>query len=81
VKTAISMPDDVFERATRVATALGVSRSALFTQAVELYLRQVEAESLTRAIDAALERIGSDDSVSVAVDAGRRRLAANDETW
>jgi predicted DNA-binding protein len=84
VKTAISMPDDVFERATRLATALGVSRSALFTQAVERYLQQVEAESLTREIDAALERIGStasDDSATVAVDAGRRRLMADDETW
>jgi hypothetical protein len=81
VKTAISIPDDVFERATRVATALGVSRSALFTQAVERYLQHVEAESLTREIDAALERIGLDDSASVAVDAGRRRLTADDQTW
>jgi predicted DNA-binding protein len=84
VKTAISIPDDVFNRATRVAATLGLSRSALFTQAVERYLQHVEAESLTREIDTALERIGctgSDDSASVAVDAGRRRLAADAETW
>jgi len=81
MKTAISIPDDVFERATRAATALGVSRSALFTQAVERYLQQVEAESLTREIDAALERFGSDDSGSFAAAAGRRRLLAEPETW
>ena len=81
VKTAISIPDDVFERATRVASALGLSRSALFTQAVECYLRQVDSDSLTREIDAALERIGMDDSATVAIEAGRRRLTADDETW
>jgi predicted DNA-binding protein len=83
VKTAISIPDDVFERATQVATGLGLSRSALFTQAVERYLQHLEAESLTREIDAALERVGcaaSDGSAS-AVEAGRRRLADDDETW
>jgi predicted DNA-binding protein len=81
VKTAISVPDDVFERAMRVATALGVSRSALFTRAVERYLEQLEAESLTREIDAVVERISSDGSASVAVSAGRRRLAADHEAW
>ena len=85
MKTAISIPADVFERATRVAATLGLSRSALFTQAVERYLQHVEAESLTREVDAALERIGCadlDDSASAAaVDAGRRRLAADAETW
>ena len=81
MKTAISIPDDVFERATRLATALGLSRSALFTQAVERYLQQVEAESLTRQIDAALECIGVDDSATVAVHAGWRRLTADDDTW
>ena len=81
MKTAISIPDDTFEHAMQVATALGISRSALFTRAVERYLQQLEAESLTRDIDAALERIGSDDSGSVAVGAGRRWLRADHETW
>jgi predicted DNA-binding protein len=81
VKTAISIPDDTFERATKVAAALGISRSALFTQAVQRYLQHLEAESLTRDIDAALERLPRDDSAAVAVAAGRRRLKADRETW
>jgi predicted DNA-binding protein len=81
VKTAISIPDDVFEHANRVAAALGMSRSAFFTQAVERYLRQVEDESLTSEIEAALTRISGDDSASAAVRAGRRRLASDREAW
>ena len=38
VKTAISVPDDVFEQAERAAKKLGLSRSELFTRAVKEFL-------------------------------------------
>ncbi len=38
MKTAISIPDDIFEEAERAAKRLGVSRSELFTQAVKSFL-------------------------------------------
>jgi hypothetical protein len=38
MKTAISIPDDVFEQAERAAKRLGLSRSELFTRAVKEYL-------------------------------------------
>jgi len=81
VKTAISVPNDIFEHATRAAAALGISRSAFFARAAERYLQHINAESLTREIDAALARAGLDDSSSVAVTAGRRRLARGPQAW
>jgi metal-responsive CopG/Arc/MetJ family transcriptional regulator len=81
MKTAISVPDDVFENATRAAAALGVSRSEFFAQAARRYLKQIEAESLTREIDAALACAGDDDSSSAAAAAGRRRLAHEPRDW
>ncbi len=81
MKTAISLPDELFEHVDRAAAALGMSRSALIAAALARYLQQLEAESLTRDIDAALERIGPDDSWAVAADAGRRRLARDAENW
>jgi metal-responsive CopG/Arc/MetJ family transcriptional regulator len=81
MKTAISVPDDIFEHATRAAAALGVSRSEFFAQAARRYLRQIEAESVTAEIDAALACAGEDDSSSVAVAAGRRRLAREPRDW
>jgi metal-responsive CopG/Arc/MetJ family transcriptional regulator len=81
VKTAISVPDEIFESASRVAAALCMSRSEFFSRAAERYLRQIEAESLTREINAALARAGNDDSSSTAVAAGRRRLARETDEW
>ena len=38
MKTAISIPDDVFSRADRLAKRLHMSRSELYTHAVEEYV-------------------------------------------
>ncbi|MEH1890613.1 MAG: ribbon-helix-helix domain-containing protein [Nostoc sp.] len=40
MKTAISLPDSVFEEAEALATELGVSRSELYTKALKAYLRK-----------------------------------------
>jgi len=81
MKTAISVPNEIFEQAARAAAARGMTRSAFFVRAAECYLRQLEAESLTLEIDAALLSTGADDSASVAVGHGRRRLAQGMPDW
>lgn len=40
MKTAISLPDSVFEEAELLAKQLGVSRSELYTKALKAYLRK-----------------------------------------
>jgi metal-responsive CopG/Arc/MetJ family transcriptional regulator len=40
MKTAISLPDPVFEEAESLAKQLGVSRSELYTNALKAYLRK-----------------------------------------
>jgi hypothetical protein len=79
VKTAISLPDDIYEEATRQAAELGISRSEFFARAARRYLDDLAEESLTQQIDEALEAGGSDDSSTVAVAAGRSRLASEDD--
>lgn len=81
MKTAISIPDETFERADRQAAALGVSRSELFTTAVQLYLDQLDEDSLTDRINAALDLAGVDKSSDAAAAAGRRTLAAIEDDW
>lgn len=81
MKTAISIPDGTFDRATRRAAALGMSRSQFFTVAAQRYLDQLDAESLTEQIDAALAIAGPDDSNEVAVAAGRRLLSRDEDGW
>jgi hypothetical protein len=79
MKTAISVPDDTFEQATRQAAELGISRSEFFTRAARRYLEDLQAESLTSQIDHALETAGHDDSAAAAAAAGRRLLASEDD--
>jgi antitoxin MazE6 len=79
VKTAISVPDDTFEQASRQAAELGISRSEFFARAARRYLDELAARSLTQQVDDALRAAGSEDSATAAAQAGRRRLATGDE--
>jgi metal-responsive CopG/Arc/MetJ family transcriptional regulator len=46
MKTAISLRDDLLERADNAASKMGVSRSRLVALAIENYLRQQQNEEL-----------------------------------
>jgi metal-responsive CopG/Arc/MetJ family transcriptional regulator len=78
VKTAISVPDDTFDEATRQASELGISRSEFFTRAARRYLDELASRSLTEQVNEALQAAGSDDSADAAVAAGRTLLAEDD---
>ena len=47
MKTAISIPDDVFESADELAQRLGISRSELYTTAVAEYLAKFRSQDIT----------------------------------
>lgn len=47
MKTAISIPDDVFESADEIAQELGISRSELYANAVAEYLAKHRAADVT----------------------------------
>ena len=80
MKTAISVPDDTFEQATRQAAELGISRSEFFARAARRYLDELASRSLTQQVNDALKAAGNDDSAAAAADAGRRLLAPG-EDW
>lgn len=79
VKTAISVPDETFEQATKQAAELGISRSEFFARAARRYLDELASRSLTQQVNQALKAVGDDDSAAAAAGAGRRQLAAGDE--
>ena len=51
MKTAISLPDSLFERAERVAQAMKLNRSQLYAQALEAYLDRLDPEAITAAFN------------------------------
>jgi Arc/MetJ family transcription regulator len=79
MKTAISVPDETFDQATRQAAELGISRSEFFTRAARRYLDELASRSLTEQVNDALQAAGSDDSAAAATAAGRRLLVTGDD--
>lgn len=75
MKTAVSIPDDVFRRAERLAKQRKLSRSELYTAALVRMLEAEPKEDVTRAYDSAFDD-GPRDSL---IDAAARRFLADIE--
>jgi hypothetical protein len=78
MKTAISVPDDVFEQAEQTAKRLGLSRSELFSRAMRAFLATSAAENVTKSYDAAFgeKPVSESESESFGREAARRALLA-----
>jgi hypothetical protein len=57
VKTAISLPDPLFEEAERVAARLGLSRSELYARAIARFVREQSGDAITEAINRVVQKI------------------------
>jgi metal-responsive CopG/Arc/MetJ family transcriptional regulator len=56
MKTAISIPDDIFEDADELAEEMGISRSELYSTAVAEYLAKHRAEDVTARLNEVYSR-------------------------
>ena len=75
MKTAVSIPDDVFEEAERLARRMKCSRSKIFSRALAEYIARHSADRVTEAMDRVLAELdGAPASDPFAVAAGRRTL-------
>ena len=82
MKTAISIPDDTFKRASHRAQALGMSRSEFFSRAASHYLDELDAVSVTQQINVAvLDLEDQDDSTAAAVAIGRAVTESGSGDW
>ena len=59
MKTAISLPDEVFQQAERLARRLKKSRSELYREAVAEYVARHDPEAITEAVDRVAEQLDS----------------------
>jgi metal-responsive CopG/Arc/MetJ family transcriptional regulator len=55
MKTAVSIPDAVFEKGEEAAKRLKMSRSELYAKAVDAYVDAHSPDAITDAMNAALE--------------------------
>jgi predicted transcriptional regulator len=58
MKTAISIRDDVFEEAERLAKRLKTSRSQLYTRALAEFLARHDDDRITEAMNTVVDDVG-----------------------
>jgi antitoxin MazE6 len=58
MKTAISLPKDVFEKAERLALKARKSRSQIYCEALREYVARHSPDDVTDALNRAMEQIG-----------------------
>ena len=58
MKTAISIPKDVFEKAERLAIKARKSRSQIYCEALREYVARHSPDDVTDALNRAMEQIG-----------------------
>ncbi len=71
MKTAVSIPDDLFEGAERLARRTKKSRSRLFRDALKEYLARHTPDQVTDAMNTALTEVGAADDRFVSSSARR----------
>ncbi len=79
MKTAISIPDDVFQVAERLARRTKKSRSQLFSDAVREYVARHAPDEVTEAMDKVCEQLGPKSGRDGFVSAAARRVLERTE--
>ena len=72
MKTAVSIPDDIFERAERLARLRRLSRSEVYATALDEYVARNAHDEVTAAMNRACGKINDDNDVFL--DAAADRL-------
>lgn len=73
MKTAVSIPDDIFEEAERLAKRTQRSRSELYARALSEYVARHAPDRVTEAMDRALSELSGEED-AFASNVGKRTL-------
>ncbi|HZD22786.1 MAG TPA: ribbon-helix-helix protein, CopG family [Acidimicrobiia bacterium] len=77
MKTAVSIPDELFKKADDLARRTGKSRSQLYQEALAEYLLRRDPDAVTRSMNEVLEDVESSPDEWLA-EAGRQTLSRSE---
>ena len=77
MKTAVSVPDRTYEHAERLARRLKITRSGLYSRALEEYIARHDPDAVTEAMDRVCD--GLDTSPDAFVQRAARRTLEDSE--
>jgi metal-responsive CopG/Arc/MetJ family transcriptional regulator len=60
MKTAVSIPDEVFEEAERLTVELQTSRSQLYSRALQEFVARHSPDRLTEAMNRVVDKVGAE---------------------
>jgi metal-responsive CopG/Arc/MetJ family transcriptional regulator len=83
MKTAISLPDALYEDAEQTARAMGIPRSQLYARAVSEFIKRYKREEITQRLNEVYEKIESRTTPELRTEPSvetMRELTRND-TW
>jgi len=60
MKTAVSIPDEVFEEAERLVSELQTSRSQLYSRALQEFVARHAPDRLTEAMNQVVDAVGTE---------------------
>jgi predicted transcriptional regulator len=81
VKTAVSVPDDVYDRAEQAARRLGLNRSQLYTEALNRFLLGLETDPVTQRLDELADDLSDEHAARMSSAAARRLIDAGGWQW
>jgi metal-responsive CopG/Arc/MetJ family transcriptional regulator len=61
MKTAVSIPDEIFEEAERLAEQLRTSRSRLYSQALREFVQRHAPEHVTESMNRVVDEVDADE--------------------
>jgi metal-responsive CopG/Arc/MetJ family transcriptional regulator len=74
MKTAVSIPDDLFKQADHLARKSKRSRSELYSAALREYLARHQPDEVTAALDRVVNELGVPDEAAFVARAAHRTL-------
>ena len=77
MKTAVSIPDDLFRKADELAGRMGKSRSEVYRDALADYVSRRDPGAITRALDEIADELSADER-ALTTAAARRTLAQSE---
>lgn len=82
MKTAISIPDDLFVLAENTAKKLGIPRSQLFAKALEEFIQKYSKEKITEKLNEVYSNpLNRNESITPHVSVSNLRKSLENDSW
>jgi hypothetical protein len=85
MKTAVSLPDALFDQAEETAARLGLNRSQLYAKALETFIIQQGPDPVTESLNAIADKYDCDPELDALLDAShsdaRRLIDSGEWEW